>query len=107
VQKWAGSHANYSLWPEGSGTLAMAIAYMPTCGNQNGELGSNEACNLKFKTSHPDLHFAYPTVTTDAVKKAKSIDFIVDWRKFVTQNPYGGLFDWYAILGVQNKQGRN
>jgi DNA polymerase-3 subunit delta' len=26
-------------------------------------------------------------------------------RKFVTQNPYGGLFDWYAILGVQNKQG--
>jgi DNA polymerase-3 subunit delta' len=20
-------------------------------------------------------------------------------------NPYGGLFDWYAILGVQNKQG--
>jgi DNA polymerase-3 subunit delta' len=21
------------------------------------------------------------------------------------QNPYGGLFDWYAVLGVQNKQG--
>jgi hypothetical protein len=23
---------------------------------------------------------------------------------FNLQNPYGGLFDWYAVLGVQNKQ---
>jgi DNA polymerase-3 subunit delta' len=26
-------------------------------------------------------------------------------EKIYNQNPYGGLFDWYAILGVQNKQG--
>ena len=103
-------HAQLFVGPEGSGTLAMAIAYSQyiLCSNQNGEnSGPNEACNLKFqKTSHPDLHFAYPTVTTDAVKKSpKSIDFIVDWRKFVSKNSYGGLFDWYAVLGVQNKQG--
>ena len=103
-------HAQLFVGPEGSGTLAMAIAYAQyiLCGNQNGEnQGSNESCNLKFqKLSHPDLHFAYPTVTTEEVKKnPKSLDFIADWRKFVTQNPYGGLFDWYAILGVQNKQG--
>jgi DNA polymerase-3 subunit delta' len=24
--------------------------------------------------------------------------------RFNLQNPYGGLFDWYAVLGVQNKQ---
>ncbi|MEN9908047.1 MAG: hypothetical protein RLZZ540_1196 [Bacteroidota bacterium] len=103
-------HAQLFVGPEGSGTLAMAIAYAQyiLCGNQNGENdGENHACNIKFqKLSHPDLHFAYPTVTTDEVKKnPKSIDFIVDWRAFVTQNPYGGLFDWYAVLGVQNKQG--
>lgn len=103
-------HAQLFVGPEGSGTLAMAIAYAQyiLCGNQNGENdGENHACNIKFqKLSHPDLHFAYPTVTTDEVKKSpKSIDFIVDWRAFVTQNPYGGLFDWYAVLGVQNKQG--
>ena len=103
-------HAQLFVGPEGSGTLAMAIAYAQyiLCGNQNGENdGENHACNIKFqKLSHPDLHFAYPTVTTDEVKKSpKSIDFIVDWREFVTQNPYGGLFDWYAVLGVQNKQG--
>ncbi|MFA9191914.1 DNA polymerase III subunit delta' [Flavobacterium sp. FZUC8N2.13] len=103
-------HAQLFVGPEGSGTLAMAIAYAQyiLCGNENGENdGENHACNIKFqKLSHPDLHFAYPTVTTDEVKKSpKSIDFIVDWREFVTQNPYGGLFDWYAVLGVQNKQG--
>jgi DNA polymerase-3 subunit delta' len=69
--------------------------------------GGNDACNLKFHSfSHPDLHFIYPTVTTEDVKtKPKSLDFIADWRSFLTENPYGSLFDWYQILGVQNKQG--
>jgi len=103
-------HAQLFVGPEGSGTLPMAIAYAQyiLCSNQNGEnSGPNESCNLKFqKISHPDLHFIYPTVTTEDVKKSpKSIDFIGDWRLFVTQNPYGGLFDWYSVLGVQNKQG--
>jgi DNA polymerase-3 subunit delta' len=103
-------HAQLFIGPEGSGTLPMAIAYAQyiLCGNQNGEnSGSNESCNLKFqKISHPDLHFVYPTVSTEDVKtKPKSIDFIADWRQFIAQNPYGGLFDWYSVLGVQNKQG--
>lgn len=103
-------HAQLFVGPEGSGTLPMAIAYAQyiLCNNQNGEnSGGNEACNIKFqKISHPDLHFVYPTVSTEEVKKnPKSLDFIADWRLFIAQNPYGGLFDWYSILGVQNKQG--
>lgn len=103
-------HAQLFVGPEGSGTLPMAIAYAQyiLCNNSNGENnGENESCNLKFdKLSHPDLHFVYPTVATEDVKtKPKSIDFIGDWRAFVTQNPYGSLFDWYTVLGVNNKQG--
>ena len=103
-------HAQLFVGPEGSGTLPMAIAYAQylICSNLNGEnSGSNEACNLKFqKTSHPDLHFIYPTVSTEEVKtKPKSIDFITEWRQFLEQNKYGSLFDWYQILGVKNKQG--
>jgi DNA polymerase III subunit delta' len=103
-------HAQLFVGPEGSGTLAMAIAYSQyiLCNNQNSEnANGNESCNLKFeKISHPDLHFVYPTVTTEDVKtKPKSIDFITEWREFIIQNSYGGLFDWYSILGVQNKQG--
>ena len=103
-------HAQLFVGPEGSGTLAMAIAYAQylLCNNTGNEnSGGNEACNLKFQHfAHPDLHFIYPTVTTDDVKsKPKSIDFIQDWRTFLSENVYGGLFDWFKILGVENKQG--
>ena len=103
-------HAQLFIGQEGSGTLAMAIAYAQfiLCNNlENENTGGNDSCNLKFKSlSHPDLHFIYPNVTNEEVKsKPKSADFIVDWREFVSQNPYGSLFDWYTHLGVQNKQG--
>jgi DNA polymerase-3 subunit delta' len=103
-------HAQLFIGPEGCGTLAMAIAYAQfvLCNNPGRENeGGNDSCNLKFKSlSHPDLHFVYPNVTNEDIKsKPKSADFIVDWREFVSQNPYGSLFDWYTHLGVQNKQG--
>jgi DNA polymerase-3 subunit delta' len=103
-------HAQLFIGPEGTGTLAMAIAYAQyiVCQNTGSDnAGENEACNLKFNhLGHPDLHFIYPTVSTEDVKsKPKSIDFIQDWRQFILENPYGGLFDWYKMLGVQNKQG--
>ena len=103
-------HAQLFIGPEGSGTLSMAIAYAQylICSNTNGEnKGLNEACNLKFhKNSHPDLHFIYPTVSTEDIKtKPKSIDFIAEWRQFLELNKYGSLFDWYQILGIKNKQG--
>jgi DNA polymerase-3 subunit delta' len=103
-------HAQLFIGPEGSGTLPMAIAYAQyiLCQNLGEEnTGGNDSCNIKFKsTSHPDLHFIYPTVTTEDVKtKPKSLDFITEWRQFLSENPYSGLFDWYRTLGVQNKQG--
>ncbi|MDY0090140.1 MAG: DNA polymerase III subunit delta' [Flavobacteriaceae bacterium] len=103
-------HAQMFVGPEGSGTLPMAIAYARyiLCQNKNGEnMGGDSACNLKFEhLSHPDIHFIYPTVTTSKIKsKPKSLDFIKEWRDFLNDNPYGSLFDWYQILGVDNKQG--
>jgi DNA polymerase-3 subunit delta' len=103
-------HAQLFAGPEGSGALAAAIAYSQyiLCGNHGDENeGGNDACNLKFShLQHPDLHFIYPTVTTEDVKsRPKSLDFLTDWRQFVLENPYGGLFDWYQVLGVANKQG--
>ena len=103
-------HAQLFVGPEGSGTLAIAIAYAQfvLCNNNGAEnSGGNDSCNLKFQSlSHPDLHFVFPNVSNDEVKsKPKSADFITDWREFVLTNPYGSLFDWYKHLGVQNKQG--
>jgi DNA polymerase III subunit delta' len=103
-------HAQLFVGPEGSGVLPLAIAYAQyvLCSNTGDEnSGGNDACNLKFDHfAHPDLHFIYPTVTTEEVKsKPKSLDFLNDWRQFLQDQPYGGLFDWYKLLNVQNKQG--
>ncbi|MDT0558036.1 DNA polymerase III subunit delta' [Ichthyenterobacterium sp. W332] len=104
-------HAQLFVGPEGSGTLPMAIAYAQylLCNNINGENNSgSEACNLKFKNlSHPDLHFAFPVTTNDKVKRHPvSSHFLEEWRELLNQQPYGNLFDWYKMLGVDNKQGQ-
>lgn len=104
-------HAQLFVGPEGSGTLPMAIAYAQyvLCKNVNGEnSGGIEACNLKFNNiSHPDLHFAFPVTTSEKVKsKPVSNFYLEEWRQLITQQPYGNLFDWYKLLGVDNKQGQ-
>ena len=104
-------HAQLFVGPEGSGTLAMAIAYAQyiLCGNNNSEnKNGNDNCNLKFKNlSHPDLHFAFPVAITDKIKKNPvSNNFMEEWRQLIKEQPYGNLFDWYRILGIENKQGQ-
>lgn len=32
--------------------------------------------------------------------------FLEDWRVFVKEQSYGNLFDWYQMIGVENKQGQ-
>ena len=104
-------HAQLFIGSEGSGTLPMAIAYAQyiLCNNANSEnTGGNESCNLKFKNfSHPDLHFAFPVATNHKVKSHPvSSHFMKEWRELLNDQPYGNLFDWYKLLGVDNKQGQ-
>ncbi len=98
-------HAQLFVGKEGSGTLPMAIAYaqyLLCLGNTNEEI-----CNLKCdKLSHPDMHFAFPVTTNDRIKKHPiSNHFLIDWRTFVKEQPYGNLFNWLQLIGVEKKQG--
>ena len=96
------SHAQLFAGPEGSGTLALAIAYAREvlCGLDNNQ------CNLKVdKLQHPDLHFAFPYSATDSVKKPLAKYLLNDWRSFVDENVYGNLTDWMTLLGIEKKQG--
>lgn len=113
------SHAQLFLGPEGSGKLALAIAYAQfiSCTNKQYFNASSpltgDSCGvcpscLKFKELiHPDVHFFYPITTTKDVKsKPKSIDFIKTWREMLLKNEYYlSLNDWYDTIGVENKQG--
>ena len=84
--------------------MAIAYARYILCNNQNGENSNgNSACNLKFEHfSHPDLHFIYPITSTDDVKgdNVVSANFLTQWRAFISENPYAGLFDWYKKLEI-------
>lgn len=104
-------HAQLFMGPEGCGALPMAIAYAQyiLCNNIDGDNGTgNESCNLKFNNfSHPDLHFAFPVVTSNKAKRHPvSNHYIEEWRQLLNEQPYGNLFDWYKLLGVENKQGQ-
>ncbi|MFI2741711.1 ATP-binding protein [Zhouia sp. PK063] len=102
-------HAQLFIGPEGCGTLPAALAYAQyvLCNNTNGENNTgNAACNLKFEhLSHPDLHFAFPVAGNDKVKSHPvSNHFLEEWRLFLKEQPYGNLFDWYQLIGIEKKQ---
>ena len=98
-------HAQLFIGKEGCGTLSMAIAYAQflLC-NFSDDI---DTCNLKCsKLQHPDLHFAFPVTTNDAIKKHPVSNlFLEDWRHFIAKQPYGSLFNWLQHIGVENKQG--
>ena len=100
------SHAQLFVGKEGSGALPMAIAYAQyvLCSTGN----DAESCRLKCsKLMHPDLHFAFPVATNDTIKsRPVSNLFLAEWRRFISFNPYGNLFEWLQSIGIENKQGQ-
>ena len=103
------SHAQLFLGPEGSGNLALAIAYAQfiSCSDRtpNDSCGHCPACVKFNKLVHPDLHFSYPVATTKGIDKPVSLEYITSWRKEVLNNPYMSVRDWYEAIGLENKQG--
>jgi DNA polymerase III subunit delta' len=105
------SHGQLFTGPEGSGALALAIAYIQYINceakGESDSCGSCPSCVKYNKLAHPDLHFIYPITSTKEVtgSEIKSEDFIFSWREAVISNPYLSLQNWYEALGVENKQG--
>ena len=105
------SHAQLFTGPEGSGSLALALAYSQfiSCTGEREEdsCGICPSCNKYLKLIHPDLHFVFPVNTTEAIAKKEPVsdDFIFKWREMLLEDPYPTLFGWYEKIGIENKQG--
>lgn len=67
--------------------------------------GVCSACLKSEKLIHPDIHFSYPIFPKKPGDKSVCTDFIVEWRSFLSENPYGNNFDWLQSAGAENKQG--
>jgi DNA polymerase III subunit delta' len=104
------SHALLFLGPEGSGNLALAIAFAQylNCENpsQNDSCGVCSSCVKTQKLVHPDIHHSFPVITSKKLDKPKSVDYIELWRSAVLDNPYLSFSDWMEEITTDNKQGK-
>lgn len=100
------SHAQLFLGPEGSGSLALAIAYAQfiSCTErlENDSCGVCPSCRKYNKLIHPDLHFSYPFFRGG--EKEDTLPDLDEWRDQVLTNPYFNLDEWRERLDAQNKQ---
>ncbi|MBK7588013.1 MAG: hypothetical protein IPI22_06605 [Bacteroidetes bacterium] len=101
-------HAINLLGHEGSGhlALAMAIAQYINCKQKTptDSCGVCASCIKIQKLQHPDVHFSFPTISIAKKPPSTSKDFIVPFREFIAQNPYGTDTEWLDFLGKE-KQG--
>src|ERR1700744_1302022 len=100
------SHAQLFLGPEGSGSLALAVAYAQflSCEDKQPDdsCGVCSSCRKYQKLMHPDLHFSYPFFAKH--KDDNALTFIEEWREALLANPYLTLDIWRDYLEAENKQ---
>ncbi len=110
------SHAQLFYGPEGSGKLALALAYARyiCCESRNAtdSCGTCHSCVKYNKFIHPDLHFVFPSVTgskkednDESGETQPNVNFHEKWREALLENPYMDQFQWYEKIGLDTKQG--
>jgi DNA polymerase-3 subunit delta' len=104
------SHAILLNAPEGAGGLPLALAFSQfiVCERvSTAEVNHHfpvESCNecpsckKAARMIHPDIHYSYPVVSNYKGDAQISRDYIKEWREFITQYPYGTIFDWLQFI---------
>lgn len=103
-------HAILLHGPEGNGALALALAVISylLCENktETDACGECDSCSKTKSFVHPDVHFSFPIINSDGTKL--SDQFIKEWRKALSANPFMSYEDWMEAIkskDEQNKQG--
>lgn len=95
-------HALLINGPEGSGKLALGLAFAAFVQCEQSDLDACGVCNAcvkTFKLIHPDIHYFFPISGTDATTD----ESLNDWRKIVLHNPYLNANQWQAAIEKENK----
>lgn len=103
-------HAQIILGENGSGHLALTLAYISyiMCLDRQASdsCGKCHACAKTHKYIHPDMHFSFPVIGIKSKlrKDVTSNDFLVEWREMLKEQPYLSMNDWMLKLNSDNKQ---
>ena len=101
-------HSQLFIDKDGCGGLPLALGCSLGLiyGFDQLKIEESNGVDSKKLLDHPDVHFVYPIVNA-SVKNSKltSDDFRIVWREFLTDYPYGNVFDWVKRLESGNKQG--
>ena len=100
------AHAQLLTGEQGVGKISLALAYAQyvNCPNRTDEdaCGVCPTCLQYQKLQHPDLHFAFPIVKSDAGDVCD--DFVDKWREMLLESSYFNGDDWSAKMGAETKQ---
>jgi DNA polymerase-3 subunit delta' len=115
VQEGRLPHALMLCGPQGSGKMALAMAFASyLLGERNGEesvltspqaIANAEAMLRKWE--HPDLHFTYPVIRpagTSSDHKMVSDDFTREWHELLGHGPYFTMDQWLDAMKAANQQ---
>ena len=104
-------HAMMFCGPQGSGKMALAVAfasYLLCRDRTDGDsCGACRQCAMTGKLAHPDLHFSYPVIRpsgTGSEHKMSSDDFADEWRRMLSQGVYFTMDQWLAEMNAANQQ---
>lgn len=104
------AHAVMLLGPEGSGNLALALAFAQyiSCTNKSDDdsCGQCASCRRHQSYQHPDVHFSYPFFNkpkSEGGDRTNSGHYAKEWRETLLEGPYFDLDHWRGMITKENK----
>ena len=101
------AHALMFLGPEGSGNLAMALAFAQyiVCKDRTEEdsCGKCNSCRKISAAEYPDMHFTFPFFNIEGTKDTTCNDWMKEWRPYLIKHPYTNLDQWREEITKDNK----
>jgi DNA polymerase-3 subunit delta' len=104
------AHALMFLGPEGSGNLALALAFAQyiSCAerDESDSCGKCHSCKKISSLQFADMYFTFPFFNkTDSIEeKTTCNDWIREWREHLSNSAYTTIDQWRNELTTDNKQ---
>lgn len=108
-------HALMFTGPEGSGKMALALAFASFLLGErwNGKSLLPDSASITnaeamlAKWQHPDLHFSFPVIKpkgSGSEHKTTSDDYASEWRQMLSAGPYFTMEQWMKMMNAENQQ---